>query len=185
MRDAIFFIQAIGHSTFILLLVFYIRDLKLNIFQIFGLFSPIFLLYPIAELEALGRKEVFIFILFISVLFFSKEKFKSKIVNSIVFIFFPVLCLLWEQVILFAPFFAVILIIKNKLISFLDVFIKLSLIFLPSILVIIFIFLSPLSESGHKEMCNFLINEFNERCYMSAELLVKIQFILILFLFIR
>ena len=173
LRDSIFFIQVLNSSIYIILLYFYVKDLKFNIIQIFALFSPLFLLYPLAELEALGRKEVLIFLFFISTLFFSEKKFRPAILNLIIFIFFPILCLIWEQIILFAPFFAVILINKNKFFSFSDVLIKLSIIFSPSIFVIIIIFLFPLSKQGHTEMCSFLINQFEERCYMSADLLIK------------
>ena len=100
LRDSIFFIQAINNSIYIILLYFYVKDLKFSIIQIFALFSPLFLLYPLAELEALGRKEVLIFLFFISTLFFSGKKFRPAILNFIIFIFFPVLCLIWEQIII-------------------------------------------------------------------------------------
>ena len=173
LRDSIFFIQVLNSSIYIILLYNYVKDLKFNIIQIFAIFSPLFLIYPLAELEALGRKEVLIFLFFISTLFFSGKEFRPVILNSIIFIFFPLLCLIWEQIILFAPFFAVILINKNKFFSFSDVLIKLPIIFSPSIFVIIIIFLFPLSKQGHTEMCSFLINQFEERCYMSADLLIK------------
>ncbi len=173
LRDAILTIQLVIFILYLILLFFYIKDLKLNIFQIFALFSPLFLLYPIAELEALGRKELLIFLFFICTLFFCEKKFKPIIVNLFIFIFFPIVCLIWEQIILFAPFFATVLIIKNKFYSFKDTFIKLFLIFSSSIITIILIFLLPLTVQGHTEMCNFLQNTFGERCYMSAELLME------------
>ena len=173
LRRSIFFIQSIIHVTYLLLIFNYIKNLKFNIFQIFALFAPVFLLYPIAELEALGRKEILLFLFFIISLFFYQKKYPPKFINSYVFIFFPILCLIWEQVILFAPFIFVVLIIKNKLKSFKEVFINLFIIFIPSILTIAIIFIFPLSDEGHKAMCNFLLNEFGEICYMSANLLVK------------
>ncbi|MDA7756074.1 hypothetical protein N8894_02335 [Candidatus Pelagibacter sp.] len=173
LRHSIFFIQSILHISYLFLIFTYIKNLKLNIFQIFALFTPIFLLYPVAELEALGRKEMLLFLFFIIALFFCQKKYPTKIINSYVFIFFPVLCLIWEQVILFAPFIFVVLIIKNNLKTFKKVFINLFIIFIPSSLVIIIIFLFPLSDEGHKVMCDFLQNDFGERCYMSANLLIK------------
>jgi len=173
LRDIIFLVQSFSYSTYIILLFFYIKNLNLNIIQVFALFSPLFLLYPLAELEALGRKEIFIFLFYVSFLFFSKKQFNPKILNLITFIFFPILCLIWEQIILFAPFFAVILINKNNYSSLSDILIKLPIIFSSSIFVIIIIFLFPLSKQGHTEMCSYLINQFGERCYMSAELLIK------------
>ena len=172
LRDSIFFLQATIHSTYLIFLFIYLKDFKLNILQIFALFSPLFLLYPIAELEALGRKEILIFLFFIFLIFFSTEKFHRNIVNLIVFIFFPILCLIWEQIILFAPFFAVILINKNKLYSFSDTLAKLLLIFSSTIVVMTIVFVFPLSNEGHEIMCKYLELAFNEKCYGSANLLI-------------
>ena len=88
LRKSIFFIQSILHMSYLLLIFIYIKNLKLNIFQIFALFAPVFLLYPIAELEALGRKEMLLFLFFIIALFFSQKKYSPKIINLYVFIFF-------------------------------------------------------------------------------------------------
>ena len=173
LRDTIFFLQSIAHLTYLIFLFIYLKDFKLGILQIFALFSPLFLLYPIAELEALGRKEIFIFLFFTFVIFFSKEKFHRNVVNFIVFIFFPILCLIWEQIILFAPFFVVILINKNKLYLFSETITKLFLIFSSTIVVMIIVFVFPLSNEGHEIMCKYLELEFSERCYGSADLLIK------------
>ena len=173
LRDTIFFVQSIIHVSYLLLLYFYLKNINLNLLQLFALFSPLFLLYPIAELEALGRKELLIFLFFITIIFLSNEKFKPVLINFIIFIFFPIICFVWEQIVLFAPYFAVVLICKNKLKTFNEVFIKLIIIFSPSIIALIIIFLYPLSNEGHVEMCNFLQNNFDERCYMSANLLIK------------
>ena len=173
LRDTIFFFQGIAHITYLIFLFNYLKKFKLDILQIFALFSPLFLLYPIAELEALGRKEMLIFLFFIFVIFFSKEKFHKNVVNIIVFIFFPIMCLIWEQIILFAPFFAVVLINKNNLYLFSETLTKLLLIFSSTIVVMIIIFAFPLSNEGHEIMCKYLELEFNEKCYGSADLLIK------------
>ena len=173
LRNAILFLQVTAHLIYLVFLFIYLKDLKLDILQIFALFSPLFLLYPIAELEALGRKEIFIFLFFTFVIFFSKEKFHRNIVNFVVFIFFPLLCLIWEQIILFAPFFAVILINKNKLYLFSETLTKLFLIFSSTIVVMIIVFAFPLSNEGHEIMCKYLELEFSEKCYGSADLLIK------------
>ncbi len=173
LRDAILLVQIVFHSIYVILLFIYINEIKLDIFQIFALFAPIFLLYPIAELEALGRKEIFIFLFFTLIIFFSSMNYSPKIINSLIFLFFPIICLIWEEVILFAPFFAVVLIVKNQLLFFSQVFYKLLKIFSSSIIVMIIIFAFPLSNEGHVMMCEYLQMEFGERCYMSADLLIK------------
>lgn len=173
LRKAILLIQIFLHITYLILIYIYLKDIKLNLFQLFALFSPIFLMYPISEIEALGRKEILIFLFFIITMIFANQKYSPKFINLSIFIFFPILCLIWEPVILFAPYFAVILIKKNNLKNLNEVFIKLLIIFSPSLFVIIIIFLNPLDQIGHSEMCDFLEKNFSERCYMSAELLIK------------
>jgi len=173
LRDSIFFFQTTIHTTYLVFVLIYLKNLRLNILQIFAFFSPIFLLYPIAEIESLGRKEILIFLCFVTILIFCEKKIKTKFINLFVGLTFPILCLIWEEVILFAPFFAVILIIENKFFSFREVFTNLIIIFSPSLAVISFIFLNPLTVDGHGIMCDYLQKEFAERCYMSANLLIE------------
>ena len=173
LRRSIFLIQASIHTTYLVLIYIYFKNLKLNIIQFFALYAPIFLLYSISELEVLGRKEMFLFTFFITILFFSNKKYNHKIINSQIFFITPLICLIWEQIVLFFPFFATVLIIKNNLRTFKEVFQKLFIIFLPSVLTFIYIFITPLSDSGHETMCGFLKNEFGEECYMSANMLIS------------
>ena len=125
LRRSIFLIQTIVHVSYLVLIFFYLRELKVNIIQLFAIYAPIFLLYPIAELEALGRKEVILFLFFLTTIFFSARRFDKKIVNNLIFFISPIVCLMWEQIVLFFPFFAVVLIIKNNLKPFKQVFQKL------------------------------------------------------------
>ena len=71
LRRSIFLIQTIIHSAYLVLIYFYLKELKFNIVQVFALYTPIFLLYPIAELEVLGRKETILFLFFLSTIFFA------------------------------------------------------------------------------------------------------------------
>ena len=173
LRDSILLLQITIHTIYLILVLIYLKDLRLSILQIFAFFSPIFLLYPIVEIESLGRKEILISLCFVSFLILSEKKIKSIFINLFIGLTFPILCLIWEEVILFAPFFAVVLIIKNKLNTFREVIIKMLTIFLPSLIAMSIIFLYPLSIDGHAIMCDYLQKEFAERCYMSANLLIK------------
>ena len=173
LRSSIFYLQSALHLIFIFLLYFYLKNFYLNILQIFALFSPLFLIYPIAEIEALGRKEILLLISFIASVYFTDKKFSANFFNYQILITFPILCLIWEQVVLFVPFFIVLIIYKNNLKSFQDSLKYSLLIFAPSIITFFLIFNNPLSMEGHKIMCEFLQNKFDERCYMSAVLLVK------------
>ena len=106
-------------------------------------------------------------------IFFSRKKYDIKFVNYLIFFLSPIVCLIWEQIVLFFPFFAAVLIIKNNLKTFKEVFQKLLIIFFPGIITFAYIFVTPLSESGHEIMCNFLNNQYGEKCYMSANMLIS------------
>ena len=173
LRKSIFFIQILFHVSYLLLLFFYFRKIRLNILQLFALYAPIFLLYPIAEIEVLGRKEIILFLYFAIALFFSEKKYSILIINIQTFVILPLVCLIWEEVVLFFPFIASVLIIKNNFTTFKETFMKLLIIFLPSIITFGYIFVTPLSIEGHEIMCSFLKSEFNETCYMSADMLVS------------
>ena len=75
LRDSIFFFQTTIHTTYLVFVLIYLKNLRLNILQIFAFFSPIFLLYPIAEIESLGRKEILIFLCFVTILIFCEKTY--------------------------------------------------------------------------------------------------------------
>ena len=74
LRQSIFFVQSLAHITYLVLVFFYLKNLKVNIIQVFAIYVPLFLLYPVAEIEALGRKEIFLFLSFIVALFLCEKK---------------------------------------------------------------------------------------------------------------
>ena len=172
LRFSIFVIQVALHVSYLFLIFVFLKNIKFNIIQIFALFTPIFLIYPVAELEVLGRKEIILFLFFLGSIFFGSINCPPKYLNRFVLIFFPIVCLLWEQIVLFAPYFLVIIIFKNKLKTFKEILTKTLIIFGPSIFTFGIIFFSPLDKDGHSAMCEFLTKEFKETCYMSANLLV-------------
>ena len=173
LRESIMLIQIFFHISYLLLLFYFIKNLRVNLIQLFAIFSPIFLLYPIAEIEILGRKEIILFLLFLGTIYFSQEKFSKKVVNFLILFIFPLVILIWEQIVLFAPFFLCVLIIKNKLKTFKQVIIKSFLIFFPGIITFIYIYLNPISLTEHSIMTEYLKSNFNENCYMSCELLIS------------
>ena len=147
--------------------------MSLNYAQIFAIFTPIFIIYPLAEIEVLGRKEMILFLVFLISIFLSNPKLQPKYLNLFCLISLPILCLLWEQVVLYFPYFAVLIIFRNKLKDIKRVFYLNFIIFAPSIIVFLIIWFNPLSIDGKEVMCEFLENNFSEKCYMSANLLIK------------
>ena len=172
LRQSIFFIQSLFHVSYLVLVFLYLKNLKVNIIQLFAIYAPLFILYPIAEIEALGRKEIILFLSFLIALFLCDNKNSKKYINIYCFFILPIVCLIYEQIVVFFPFFAAVIIIQNNLNTFEKVFKNLLIIFFPAILTFVYVFLNGrLSPEGHELMCSYLQYQFGERCYMSASML--------------
>ena len=63
LRDTILIFQLLFFTSYYFLIILFCKNLLQNRLIILAIFSPIFILYPVAEIEALGRKELIIFFL--------------------------------------------------------------------------------------------------------------------------
>ena len=63
-RETILTFQITTYLLYFYLLHTFLKDTNNNILFIFAIFSPLFVIYPIAEVEVLGRKEIFIYVSF-------------------------------------------------------------------------------------------------------------------------
>ena len=112
LKFSILITQIILYGTFYYFIYLLIKDLKLNKFLLFIIFSPVFLFYPIAELEALGRKEILVSILFLTISIFFKQNLNLKI---FIFFFGSLIVLLTHEIIVFYFLnFLIFLLILNK-----------------------------------------------------------------------
>ncbi|WP_099339859.1 hypothetical protein [Candidatus Fonsibacter ubiquis] len=170
-RFVVFLFQIFFYLIFLILTFNFIKKIQLNFLLRLALYSPIFLLFPLAEIESLVRKETLIFIIFIVFLYLSSNKYSEKYCNSYIFFIFPVSFLIWEPVIFFFPFIIFILYIKNFKKNIIRVVCKTLIICIPSFVTFLLVILNPLSDSGHDKMCLELMSVFQERCYMSLALL--------------
>ena len=168
LRFTIFIMQCFTYLLYFFLLYNFLKNLKYERVVILSIFTPIFILYPIAEIEVLARKEIIVFSFFIIYSFVPRvNQFKT-----IAFIIFTVLSILvWEPIIFFFPIILVFEIIDNKIEKFDSKFMKILFSFLPSVIVAIIFILNPLTKEEHLLMGSTLLNEFGERCYMSCALL--------------
>ena len=170
LRDVIFTFQSIIYVIFLVLLFSYVKNVPKNILTIIAIFSPVFLLYPVAEIEVLGRKEIFLYVGFIC---FLKLCNKTRNINhSLIYIFliFPLLCLIWEPFIFYLPFALFIIMIQHKVDSLRKINLKIFLSFLSPLLTAVYIVTNLLSPDGFALMVQSLTN-INESCYMSCGLL--------------
>ena len=169
LRWTIFLFQVISCSIYFILIYNLLKNTKYDRIALLAIFTPIFILYPVAEMEVLARKEVLVFILYLTYLLIPKIYF-LKSFSFIVFYSFAVL--IWEPVVFFSPFILAIEIIENKTDSvrkLLFTIIK----FFPGIFIAIYIATNPISLENHNLMSGILKNEFGETCYMSCALLMS------------
>ena len=142
------------------------KDIKTHYFIILAIFSPIFLIFPIAELEAIGRKEIMIFL---SLILLIDLYFKYRNNNIIIFctsIIYPILLLTFEASLFYSFFFISLILITMKKINFLNIF-KLLLFSLPSLIVISSIYFNPHLPEETIKMCSEL-EKIGEKCGLAA-----------------
>lgn len=166
LRDVILFFQIIVFTFYYISIFIFFRNVKINRIFILSIFSPIFILYPVAEIEVLGRKELFIFLIIISYFFCDIKNFITQLIFKV--FLFPISILIWEPATIFFPYIILIDLIVfnvNRLNKYFF-YITLSYFFLIS--VSIFVYLNPISSVDFKEMVNVLQQDFGERCYMSC-----------------
>ena len=167
-RWVIFLFQSFICTCYFVLLYNLLIKLKHERVIILSILSPIFILYPVAEIEVLARKETIVFSLFLIYLFIPRNSnFKSFWLIS-----FSVLSILiWEPTIFFYPLLFIYEIIDRKIEKFNFEIFKIFISFVPSIIIALIIIFDPLSKDQHETMALVLKNEFNQSCYMSCALL--------------
>ena len=169
-REMIFIFQTVTYLIFYYLLYKFIKDIKKSLLLVFAIFSPLFIIYPIAEVEVLARKEVFVFISFLIVAnFFGKKTTSNK--HFLYFSFILVAAtLIWEGVIFYLPFFIIIPIIKNSFIFDKIFLIKIILSVMPTLIVFYFIVFFKLTANEIKIMCNSVNECYGAMSYMNNSL---------------
>ena len=166
LRDTILIFQLLFFTSYYFLIILFCKNLLQNRLIILAIFSPIFILYPVAEIEALGRKELIIFLIFLSYLLTDIKNFKVQIIYKV--ILFPISILTWEPVFIFFSFVFLIDLFVFQIRNFDKKFFYLIASYLISIFLVILIYLNPFSQENHNVMRDFLNNEFGEICYMSC-----------------
>lgn len=150
----------ISYLVYFTLIFKFLKKLNINLLLVFAIYSPLFVLYPIAEVEVLARKEIFVFISFLLIANIFE---KPKIENRHFFYFALILSintLIWEGVVFYLSFFIMVLIVKDKFIFNQSFLIKLILCITPVFIILYFIVFFRLTENEVNIMCNS-VNE----CY--------------------
>ena len=166
LRDSILIFQIIFFISYYFLIMSFCKNLIKNRLIILAIFTPIFILYPVAEIEVLGRKELIIFIIFLSYLFFDIKNLKTQYIYKL--ILFPISILTWEPVFLFFPFIFLIDLFVFKIQKFDKKLLYILLSYFVSIFFVILIYLNPFPQESYIIMSDFLKKQFGETCYMSC-----------------
>ena len=164
----LYFLYVIFISYYLLIYLFF-RNIKTNYIIIISLLSPLFILSPLAELEALGRKDILIplFFLFYCNLYNRLNLFGLSL---ILLLFYTILLLTHEVSIFYLPFFYLLLTFK---IEKLTIYKIITIIFVS---LIFFFIIYILSNSAHspeaiKIMCEKMKNILNDKCGLGAYVL--------------
>ena len=168
LRWTIFLFQSFSCTIYFLLLWHLFKNLKTNRIITLAIFTPIFILYPIAEIEVLARKEILVFILLLIYLLIPSQ---NLLKNFFLAVFSFLSILVWEPTIFFIPIVFLYLIIENKIEKFDLKLIKIISLITPGIFLSFYIIFNPLSDNQWDVMASVLKNEFGETCYMSCKLL--------------
>ncbi len=169
LRQSILFFQIFSIGLYYLLLINFFKSVKFNKIILLSIFTPIFLLYPVAEIEVLGRKEIIIFSFYL--IYLTLQNFRQK--NYFRIFLLPLLMLVWEPVVFFFIFWLIVDYIEDAFEKNYKSLFKYLLTYMPAILIGAYIALNPISEIAHKNMAIFLKENFNENCYMSCALLLS------------
>ena len=171
LRFVFLILQIFLYLTYYYLIYKLLMNISFNYLIFVTIFSPLFILFPIAELEALGRKEVILFIILIlsSNIFFNNKK--NNLGLFFISLSFPILLLIFEKNIFYSLFFIFIILISFKELNK-KYFIKLFYLSLPTLIVILLIVLNPHSIQDTERMCDSL-KKIGESCGMPTFFLSK------------
>ena len=170
LRDVIFYFQSIATGIYYILVFNFLKNIKCDRIFLLAIFTPIFLLYPVAEVEVLARKETFLFIIVLIYLTIPINNKNLIYIGKLTLL--PLGILIYEPLIFLILFWIATDIIYNKFEKLNFNFIKNFSAYLPTILLAGYIALNPLTSEEHGEMASILKTEFNEACYMACHRLL-------------
>ena len=169
-RETILTFQITTYLLYFYLLYKFLKDTNNNILFIFAIFSPLFVIYPIAEVEVLGRKEIFIYVSFLLVV----NIFSIKNIQKRHYFYFSIIlmisCLIWEGFVIYISYFIFILILKNNLVLNKIFLTKITISLIPLSISFYFVFFHRLDENGLKMMCQSINECYGAISYLNRSL---------------
>ena len=171
LRFSFLILQSFLYVYYYYLIYNLFKNIKLNYLILLAIFSPIFIFFPLAELEAIGRKEILIFLLLIIILNLYFKYQKNNLILFTISITYPFLLLVFEASIFYSLFFIYLILITSEKLD-LAYFINLLFLSLPTIIVILAIIYNPHLPEQTDKMCDAL-KKIGENCGLASYFLSK------------
>ena len=169
-RELILIFQLTTYLIYYVLVYKFLKNINKNIILVFAIFSPLFIIYPISEVEVLARKEIFVFISFLLIV----NILELPKIKNIHFLYFSliltIVTLIWEGIIFYLPFFIIIIIIKNNFVISKSFLTKLIISILPIFVIFYFIIFFKLTDNEIKIMCSSVNECYGAMSYLNNSL---------------
>ena len=155
-------------QVFIYIFYFYFiyklySKIKYNFVFALAIFSPLFFIFSLSELEALGRKDILMFLVFI-LNFLIYEKFRNININYFYFLFtFPIVFLTHEIYIIYITYFLFFFIILEKEFSYKSIS-KIVFLFLYILIFLILLTSIDYNQENLNLLCKNLLQKSGEKC---------------------
>lgn len=167
LREGFLIFQILLYLFYYFFIYWLLSSFKKNFIIYLAIFSPVFYSFGLYELEALGRKEILMYIFF-SYNFYLFYKYKNINLNYIFTgISLVILILNHESIIFYYLFYLFFFIVVDKKKDF-----RFYLLNFLLLLIVIFtsylIYTNPHSSADNLEMCSRLLNLTDEKCGLGA-----------------
>ena len=171
LRKTFLVMQILIYCTYFYSIFTFFKKIDYNYIFAIAIFSPLFFIFSLAELEALGRKDILMFLVFI-VNFLIFFKFKNLKYNYFYFIItFPIVFLTHELYIIYIGYFLTFFIFLEKKLDF-KFFIKFSFILILIIFFLDLITSNQFTEENLELLCKNLKEKSNENCGLAPHSMI-------------
>ena len=171
LRKSFLVMQILIYFAYFYCIYIFFSKIKYNYLFTLAILSPLFFVFSLTELEALGRKDILMFLVFI-INFIIYDKFKNLNYNYLYFFLsFPIVFLTHEIYIIYICYFLAFFIILEKNINLFFIF-KIISIF---IIVLFFLYLITNNEYSQENLnllCENLKDKSNENCGLAPHSMI-------------
>ena len=115
LRYLVFYFEIMILIFFLILIYNFLKDISLDQLTIFLFFSPILLLFPLAENEVLVRKEYLLFSIYI--IYLNLLLTNNRLFYLVILVCLPVMNLVWDGMIFYIYFFSFSFFFKKEIIT--------------------------------------------------------------------